>query len=122
MKKPTPKRPLLPNDTEVNALLALYNGHRYAEAESGVRTLLGQYPEFGFGWKLLGGILQMQGKDALPAFQKVIELLPADAEAHYNLGVVLKSAGRLEDAAVSYRRAIELKPDYAEAYSNLGGV
>ena len=85
-------------------------------------ALLGRYPEFGFGWKLLGGALQMQRKDALPAFQKVAELMPADPEAHYNLGVVLKGAGRLEDAAASYRRAVKLKPDYAEAHSNLGNT
>jgi predicted O-linked N-acetylglucosamine transferase (SPINDLY family) len=107
---------------EVNALLALYNAQRYAEAESRTRALLGQYPGFGFGWKLLGGTLQMQGKDALPAFQKVAELMPKDAEAHYNLGVVLKSSGRLDAAAASNRRAVELKPDYAEAHSNLGNV
>jgi protein O-GlcNAc transferase len=111
-----------PPPVEVEALLALYNGRRYAEAENRTRTLLGQYPGFAFGWKLLGGILQMQGKDALPAFQKVTELMPDDAEAHYNLGIVLKSAGRLDNAAASYRRAVALKPDYAEAHSNLGNT
>jgi predicted O-linked N-acetylglucosamine transferase (SPINDLY family) len=110
----------LPDDVE--ALLALYNGRRYAEAESRTRALLGQYPDFGFGWKLLGGALQMQGKDALPAFQKVTELMPDDAEAHYNLGVVLKSAGRLEAAAASYRRAVALQPEHAEAHGNLGNT
>ena len=119
---PVAKQPPLPPATEVEGLLALYNNRRYAEAESGTRALLGKYPEFGFGWKLLGGTLQMQGKDALPAFRKVAELMPADAEAHFNLGVVLKGAGRLEDAAASNRKAIELKPDFAEAYSNLGNI
>jgi len=116
------KHKSLPPDAEVNALLALYNGRNYAEAESGARALLAGYPGFAFGWKLLGGILQMQGKDALHAFQKVIELTPDEPEAHYNLGVVLKNCGRLEDAAASYRKAIARKPDYAEAHSNLGNV
>ena len=122
MKKPAAKRPTEPPRADVEALLALYNGRRYAEAESRTRALLGHYPECGFGWKLLGGTLQMQDKDALPAFQKAADLMPADPEAHYNLGVVLKSAGRLEEAAASYRRAVKLKPDYAEAHSNLGNI
>ena len=111
-----------PPSEEVNALLALYNARRYAEAESRTRALLNKYPEFGFGWKLLGGTLQMQGKDALPAFRKVTELMPVDPEAHFNLGVVLKGAGRLQDAAASNQKAIELKPDFAEAHSNLGNI
>lgn len=115
-------RILMPSPTEIAALIALYNEHRYAELENQTRALLGQHPDFSFGWKLLGGSLQMQGKDALPAFQRTAELLPNDAEAHYNLGVVLKSAGKLDAAANSYSRALELKPDYAEACSNLGNI
>ena len=98
------KRKKEPPAADVNALLALYNARRYGEAEYHTRALLGHYPEFGFGWKLMSRILQMQRKDALPAFQKVAELMPADPEAHYNLGVVLKSAGRLEEAVASYRK------------------
>jgi len=122
-EKTDPKRPTQqPPSAEVNTLIALYNGRRYAELESRLRFVVGQYPDFGFGWKLLGGTLQMQGKEALSAFQKVAELMPNDAEAHYNLGVVQKGSGRLDDAAASYLRAVDLKPDYAEAHSNLGNT
>jgi hypothetical protein len=51
---------------EVNALLALYNARHYAELENRARFLVEQYPDLGFGWKLLGGSLQMQGKEPLP--------------------------------------------------------
>jgi len=121
-KKPSSKQPPEPPRNEVESLLALYNARRYAEAESGTRALLKKYPEFGFGWKLLGGAQQMQGKDALSAYQMTAQLLPGDPHAHYNFGVALKSAGRLDDAAASYRRAIEIKPDFTEAYGNLGNI
>ena len=111
-----------PSPAEVNEILSLYQKHRYVEAENRTRALLARYPDFAFGWKLLGGTLQMQGKDALSAFQKVVELMPDDAEAHYNLGIVLKGKGKLEDAAASNIRAITLKPEYAEACSNLGNI
>jgi protein O-GlcNAc transferase len=120
--KNDPMRQISPSPAEVNVLIALYNGRHYPELESRARLLVNLYPDFGFGWKLLGGALQMQGKNALPAFQKTAELMPGEADAHYNLGVALKSFGLLEDAAASYRRALKIKPDYAEAHSNLGNV
>ncbi|MBI3480944.1 MAG: hypothetical protein HY016_11420, partial [Nitrosomonadales bacterium] len=60
---PNPAAQPPPPPAEINALLTLYNARRYAEAESQTRALLLRYPEFGFGWQLLGGTLQMQGKD-----------------------------------------------------------
>jgi predicted O-linked N-acetylglucosamine transferase (SPINDLY family) len=111
-----------PPTAEVGALLELYNARRYAEAESRVRALLGKYPDFGFGWQLLGGALQMQGKDALSAFQKCAQLQPGNAEAQYNLGIAFKNAGQLENAVASYRRAVELKPGFSEAHTNLGNT
>jgi tetratricopeptide (TPR) repeat protein len=114
------KRMTEPTIDDVNALVALYNHRRYTEAETNLRALLDEYPDFGFGWKLLGGILQRQGKDALPTLQKAVKLNPDDAVAHLNLGDALKNLGRFDQAAASYQRAIQLDPDYAEAYCNLG--
>lgn len=111
-----------PSPEVINQHIALYNAGRYTELESRARSLVEQYPNFGFGWQLLGGSLQMQNKDALSVFQKVAELLPGEADAHYNLGVALKSAGRFVDAVTSYRRALRIKPDYAEAHYNLGNA
>jgi protein O-GlcNAc transferase len=119
--KHNPKQQM-PPPAEVEALLALYNERRYAEAESGARALLKKYPEFGFGWKLLGILLYMQGKDPLPALQKTAQLLPGDAEAHSNLGNALNDLGRFDEAVVSCRRALKLSPDFAEAHSNLGNA
>jgi predicted TPR repeat methyltransferase len=47
--------------------------------------------------------------DRLPAF-------------HYNLAIVLKALGRLNEAAASYERAITLRPDHVNAHNNLGNV
>ncbi len=109
-----------PTADVINQHIALYSTGRYAELEDRARALVEQYPDFGFAWQLLGGALQMQNKDALTAFQKMAELMPNEADAHYNLGVALKSAGRYEDAVISYRRALQINPNYAEAHYNLG--
>ena len=111
-----------PTAAEFDPLIALYNAGRYAELESRVLVMVEQFPGSAFAWKLLGGALLMQGKEALPAFRKTAELMPDDAEAHYNLGVVLKNLGRLEEAVACYRRAITIKPDYAEVHHNMGNA
>ena len=53
-------------------------------------------------------------------FRQAIHIKPDYAEAHYNLGAVLKERGKLEEAIAAYREAIRIKPDFAVAYSNLG--
>ena len=63
---------------------------------------------------------QVQGKDAVPALQKAIALLPRDAELPSNLGALLSDAGRLEEAIDSYRRALAIEPGFADAHGNLG--
>jgi len=108
------------SSAEINQLIALYNAGRYTELESRARKLLDNYPDFGFAWQLLGGSLQKQGKDSLHAFQMTAKLLPDDAGAQFNLGVVQKSFGLLDAAIASYRKAVEIQPDFAEAYNNLG--
>ncbi|TAN71178.1 MAG: tetratricopeptide repeat protein [Gallionella sp.] len=113
-------RPAAPQPTEVNQLIALLNTGRHAELENRVHLLLGQYPDYGIAWHLLGVSLQAQGKDGLPALQKAAELLPDDAVAHNNLGNALSAAGQPDSAVASYRRALGIKPDFAMAHSNLG--
>ena len=115
-------RPSAPTPVELDQLVALFNAGRHAELESRARSLLEQYPDFGFAWKALGASLRMQDKDALLAMQKAAEILADDAEAHSNLGIALKGQDRLAEAEDSYRRALELKPDFAVVHGNLGNT
>jgi len=61
-------------------------------------------------------------KEAEFSTRKAIELKPDLAEAHSNLGNILRYLGRLKEAETSTRKAIELKPDLAEGHSNLGNI
>ena len=47
-----------------------------------------------------------------------MQLDPQDAEAYYNLGIVLQELGRLDEAEASYKKAITLKPDFIQAIKN----
>jgi tetratricopeptide (TPR) repeat protein len=103
-----------------DALVALFHAGHFAEMELGARHLLARDPQAGVAWKLLGIALSRQGKDALPASRKAADLLPADPDAHHNLGITLQAAGQNAEAAKSFGRAIEILPTFAEAHRNLG--
>lgn len=60
--------------------------------------------------------------DAITCLREAVGLQPALAEAHSNLGIALKVAGKLPEAVDSYRQAIRLKPDNASFHSNLGNA
>lgn len=117
--KVTFKSSVTPPD-KIEVLGSLFNSGRYAELENMALSLLESYAESGVVWKLYGLSLQMQGKDALAAMQRTVQLLPNDAESHCNLAVVLRDRGHLDASVASYRRALQIRPSFSEAHNNLG--
>ena len=59
---------------------------------------------------------------AIAAYRRAVELSPDDPVLHFNLGNVLYTQTRLEEAAYYFRRAVESDPTYVEAWNNLGIV
>ena len=57
---------------------------------------------------------------ARAAYERALELDPAHAQAHVNLGRLLHEAGEAASAAEHYRRALEARPDDGTAAFNLG--
>ena len=111
-----------PAARKVQALMKLYSKGRLTEVEVLARSLTLRYPKDGFGWKVLGVVLQQQGRfgEALVPTQKGAELLPGDAEALSNQGILLKKQGRFAEAEASYRQALTIRPNCAESHSMLG--
>ncbi len=52
--------------------------------------------------------------------EKVLEMRPNYAGAHYNYGYVLMYLEKYEDAKREWLKAIKIKPDFKEAYYNIG--
>jgi tetratricopeptide (TPR) repeat protein len=62
---------------------------------------------------------------AKAAFKQNLEsatLNPADASAHYNLGLIHQSRGELEDARARFDRALEIDPEEIDAAYQLGRI
>jgi tetratricopeptide (TPR) repeat protein len=53
-------------------------------------------------------------------WQDVVNKMPSNTRAHYNLGIGLAEQGQTQQAIDHYRTAIRIKPDMVEAYNNLG--
>jgi protein O-GlcNAc transferase len=111
-----------PDQPELDALMMLYGQGRTTEVEIIARSFCERFPQYGFGWKILGVVLQHHGyyEEALAALQTAAELLPDDDEVHSNLGFALNAQRRFIEAEASYRRAIVIAPDSYSAHSNLG--
>lgn len=59
---------------------------------------------------------------AIEAFARAAQLRPDLAQAHNNLGVLLRRQGKVQAAEASYRRALTLTPEDGGLHSNLGNA
>jgi len=67
----------------------------------------------------------MGGHRARAAFKQNLEsatLNPADASAHYNLGLIHQSRGELDQARERFERALQIDADEIDAYYQLGRI
>ena len=60
--------------------------------------------------------------EAVSYYRRAIELEPGLAQAFFNLGTALNSAGDVNGAIACYQRALALRPTYVEAHCNLGNA
>jgi tetratricopeptide (TPR) repeat protein len=66
-----------------------------------------------------------RGQRARVSFQqnlKAATLNPADASAHYNLGLIHQGRGELDEARARFQRAVEIDPEELDAHYQLGRI
>jgi len=87
----------------------------FAALQSAVR-LSGDFPEVNFNF---ARVLQAKGRlgEAEQYYRKALLSRPI-AKAANNLGNLLVSQGRVDEALDAYTQAFSIEPDYREAYSN----
>lgn len=98
-----------------DALLALVEQGRLAEARTLACAMTEEFPEHGPGWKTLGALLWAQGSRdaAVAALRNAVRLLPDDAEAHGNFGAAMLQLGELTEAQRHLDAAVKIRPNPA---------
>ena len=59
---------------------------------------------------------------AATAGRAAVRLVPADLDAHYNLGLVYTDAHNYDKAVQSYRKALKINPQHGLSWNNLGAA
>ena len=123
----------MPNDPSANEpefmarlreALALQQQGRLDEAEPIYRAVLSEAPDHFDALHLLGLIHYQRGQfaEAIPLFDRAIQIGPHDLYPHYNRALALDALKRPAEALLGWERVIQIKPDYAEAHLNRGNV
>ncbi|TCW32004.1 tetratricopeptide repeat protein, partial [Marichromatium gracile] len=113
-----------PAPSDEDALIALFEQHRFDEVERLARDWTERRPWDAFGWKMLGAMLAQcsRGEEAVPVLEEALRRDDQDPQILNTLGVALEQVGRLEDAGLAYAHAAKGSPDSVAALYNLASL
>ncbi|MHC4092362.1 MAG: tetratricopeptide repeat protein [Planctomycetota bacterium] len=100
--------------------------HVYRDREALWRDTLLKNPNCWLAHNNLGVALEADDKphEAISHYHHALEATPGFvsnlARTHQNLGGVLRSQGRLDEALAQWREMLKLDPDYSKAHFNIG--
>ncbi len=115
-------KPGAPSEARVNLAIAYWKSGRVEPAKTVLQGGLKDRPNAVEFLRLLAAIA-IDEKNAAQATiieGQLSELGERAPELSYNVGVLLRDAGKHEDAAQAFERALENRPDFGEALLNLG--
>lgn len=98
------------------------NAGRMAEAGDVCQQILASFPQHWPAMHLLA-IAKYRTGDApggIELLRRAVTIEPNAADCYNNLGEMLRSLGRLDEAEQCYTRCIQLNPQSSATYSNLG--
>ena len=98
-----------PSHADSSQLIERYNADRFAKVESKALLLVDQHPDYGLGWKMLAGALQMQVKNAGASLP--IVPLPALSCGRITFGCFQKLAKVGEEAVEAWGNILAAVPN-----------
>lgn len=92
----------------------------YHSAESEFKQALEAAPDY-LSHSNLASIYYLRDRmeEAEAHYLLALRYHPSHPQLHYNLGIVYRDTGRLDQARKEFKKTIELDPGYEEAYSAL---
>ncbi|HIL86459.1 MAG TPA: sulfotransferase family protein [Candidatus Marinimicrobia bacterium] len=107
---------------KIDSVIELYSNGQIQEALETIEALSKDFPNNPLLLNISGvcyaGLSLMD--DAVKSYEKAIAIKPDYADAHFNLGNILRDLGELDGAIKSFVKTIEIMPEYDEAQYNLG--
>jgi tetratricopeptide (TPR) repeat protein len=102
----------------------LFNSGDIINASNKAKNLISQYPDNYELNKFLGLVSAHSSNfdEALIFFNKCLGINNESSDIYFNLGLIYKKKGLLEDSEKNYRHAIKLNPNFLDTYINLGVV
>jgi tetratricopeptide (TPR) repeat protein len=79
-------------------------------------------PHYVPAWYSAGNLLDQQGQsaEAIPFFERALDLQPQTVEALNGLGLALANLGKRKEALATLKKAVSLRPEFVEGRVNLG--
>ena len=86
------------------------NSIKEVDSVEKIKELNATYPNVPLLFNLIGACYKELGQleGASKMFESAVNIKPDYAEAHFNLGVVLKASGKIKEAIECYKKAIYL--------------
>ena len=116
------QRAAQPDDSQLQALITLYQQGRYHDLIDQAGTLSDTFPRCAMLYELQGaahtGLSQFES--ALGMLKTALGIAPNSADTNNNMGNILRQIGDYDGAMESYRRAIKVHPKHALAHNSLG--
>ena len=108
----------------VLAVLTWKQSAMYSDIETLWRTTIARDPKAFLAYNNLGYILleKNQVTNAIPYFNKSLEVNPNFSEPHNNLGDALVRIGKTDEGMRHFEKAVELDPTLPASYYNLGNA
>ncbi|MGH8672602.1 MAG: tetratricopeptide repeat-containing sulfotransferase family protein [Burkholderiales bacterium] len=104
--------------------MRLCRAGRLTEADFAYRHVLELDPQNAEALDALGMVCCLTGQPVIGSkyLRKAVALVPDEPRYHNNLGLALKSLGKLAEAEACYSEALRLRSNFTEAHNNLGVV
>lgn len=96
----------------------------YQNEETLWKDAIARNPKAAMAYNNLGTFLSNSARmgEAIPYFERALELRPEDGEYHYNLALALGRSGQVEASALHFQKAIDLNPMEPQAYSSYASL
>ena len=110
-----------PSQKDIQDLNVTYKRGNFASAEKKALELIKTYSDNPEVYEVLSLSCLKQKKyiNAITFIKKAIEIDPNIDHYHVNLGLILRTMGRIEEAKAVYRKAININPNNYIVYNNL---